>query len=344
MKRISLWAALALLICNSAQAEWWVGLSVANDDTPSNTISVFDSQASGNTSPTTTIGGPISNLRSIFDFALDEAHDEMLVADFRGNQVVRYALDASGDLAPFISITHPNMSQPRKLLLIPQVNELAVLTSGSLLYLPADAVGEATAKRVALTFLSGLQNANGLAYLPETDEVAIGDNEAVNGVTQGEIRFYSRLDDGFMSATRILTGPQTRLGTGVLGLRHDPIRHELYVLVYDPAVNGRSPSRILVFADNAAGDVAPIREITGEATQLYNAVSLAIEPLSGEIAVGIGYAQVTPAVLFFHRTQQGNAGPIRQIGGPLTGLNLPNGVGAVLSTRTLDRMFSDSFE
>lgn len=344
MKRNLTLAALALMTSAHAHAAWWVGLFADGTTTPSNAISIFDTRASGNTSPERTIGGETSDLRAISDLWLDAANQEMVVVDFRGNQVVRYDLDTSGDMAPFTSFSHPLMLQPRRLTPIPEHNEYAVLASSALIYVPADAVGGTDLNRWGNYHQSGLDNPFALTYLPGTDEVAVGDSEFVDNSNQGEIRFFARTDDGAMTTTRRIAGPNTRLGTFLLGLRHDPINHELIALVRDPAVNGINPGRIVVFSDSADGNAAPIREIAGDASQLLNVNSLAYDASTGEIAVGAGFQSVPLTVLIFNRTDQGNAAPKQRLSGPLTGLNAPNQVGGISSVPAPSLMFKDGFE
>lgn len=344
MKRNFALAALTLLISHSAHAEWWVGLTTSGETTPGNAVSMFEDQASGNTSPVRTLGGNLSGLRSITDFVLDVNHNEMVIADFRANQIARFDLDASGNMAPTATFSHPAMTQPRRIVAIPSANEYAVLSSSFLLYVPMNAVTGTSVSRFGNFSQSSLDNPQGLVYLTATDEVAVGDFDTSSGSSQGEIRFFARVDDGALATTRRIIGPNTRLGIGVAGLRHDPINHELIALVRDTAVNGVSPCRIVVFADTANGDATPLREIGGGATQLRNAFSLAFDAEHDELAVGVGLSSVPLAMLVFNRTDQGDAAPKRQVSGALTGLASPNTIGALIAVPPSNRLFRDSFE
>ncbi|WP_146151975.1 hypothetical protein [Ahniella affigens] len=344
MKRIFFVAAMAIFTCNPAKAEWWVGLQTSGQTTPTNAISIYDSEASGNTSPTRTVGGDVSSLRSIADFTRDDQNDQMVVADFRGNQIVRFDLASQGNAAPLLRFTHAGMQQPRRIIAIPGHHEYGILASTTLLYIGMDAVTGAPITRAGNYTQSGLNNPFGLAYMPATDEVAVGDVETVDGSNAGEIRFFARTDDAALATTRRLFGSNTRLGIFVLGLRHDPVQHELIALVRDNPVNGLFPGRIVVFTESDDGNIAPIREIAGDATQLINVSSLGFDAATGDISVGLGSQTVPLAVLIFNRNDQGNAAPRKRLSGPLTGLNLPDAVGAISYVPASNRLYRDGFE
>lgn len=82
--------------------------------------------------------------------------------------------------------------------------------------------------------------------------------------------------------------------------------------------NGHS---ISTFPNNASGNVAPIRTISGAATTLVNPRGVAV--VGNEI---IAMDQGATAVVVFDVNANGNVAPLRRIVGPTTGLNSPAGV------------------
>lgn len=115
---------------------------------------------------------------------------------------------------------------------------------------------------------------------------------------------------------RVIQGPHTQIdGPPDLGndrVSIDPVHNEIYV----PAV----PSSILVFDRTASGDVAPKRVLHGPDTQfeapgIRGMASVAIDPIHNVLVVDHG-----GKLLIFDRTANGNAKPLRVIGGPNSGV------------------------
>ena len=115
---------------------------------------------------------------------------------------------------------------------------------------------------------------------------------------------------------RVISGSRTRLGNCLgnpcnnMAVTFSPRAHEFYVGVFDGV-----QTRILVFAEDATGNVAPRRTIEGNATRLSGdgILGLAVSQRTGEL-----YAMVNPSqflvpgrVLVFSASACGNARPIR---------------------------------
>jgi len=90
-------------------------------------------------------------------------------------------------------------------------------------------------------------------------------------------------------------------------------------------LTSRGNNAILVFADDATGNVAPLRRIQGNLTQITQSNSLngiAVDALHGEIVVSVANAKI----LVFDIDADGNVPPLRVISGASTGLGFTAGV------------------
>ncbi|GJM21450.1 MAG: hypothetical protein DHS20C15_13650 [Planctomycetota bacterium] len=90
-------------------------------------------------------------------------------------------------------------------------------------------------------------------------------------------------------------------------------------------LTSRGNNAILVFADNATGNAAPLRKIQGNLTQITQSNSLngiAVDALHGEIVVSVANAKI----LVFDIDADGNVPPLRVISGASTGLGFTAGV------------------
>jgi len=83
------------------------------------------------------------------------------------------------------------------------------------------------------------------------------------------------------------------------------------------------PPSITVYPLNAVGDVAPLRTITGPATQLDWPAQMFFDEEHNELFVA---NDVGDSILVFSANASGNAAPIRAIKGPKTGLKYPTGI------------------
>lgn len=103
----------------------------------------------------------------------------------------------------------------------------------------------------------------------------------------------------------------------------------LLALVPAPAsadifVSNRNGNAILVFADDADGNVAPIRKISGPLTQIGNGNlnGIALDVVNEEVFVSVA----TNRILVFDMQADGNVAPLRQISGAATGMAFPAGI------------------
>ena len=83
------------------------------------------------------------------------------------------------------------------------------------------------------------------------------------------------------------------------------------------------PPSITVYPINAEGDVAPIRVIEGQATQLNWPAQIFFDEEHNELYVA---NDVNDSILVFRGSDSGNVAPIRVIAGPKSGIKNPTGV------------------
>jgi hypothetical protein len=118
--------------------------------------------------------------------------------------------------------------------------------------------------------------------------------------------------DGETAPKRIIQGPKTRIENPDR-VEMDPVHGEIFV-----------PNRgsILVFSAEAEGDVAPIRVIEGPATELDGIRAIVVDPVNDLLIAGTDLRTEgsQSGLVFFERTANGNAKPLRIIRGPNTGI------------------------
>jgi hypothetical protein len=215
-----------------------------------------------------------------------------------------------------------------------------VISANVISYFPRSASGDTPSLRSS-SYLPGLiDNMSGLIYLPATDEVAIGDYyDAGAGNFGGEVLFFDRTASGAITPTRRIAGPLTKLGTYISALAIDPVHGEIFVL----AGNADGSNSIQVFAQNANGNVAPLRSIEGAATLMANAGGMSYYALRDELLVASGSYNAIPHVLGFPRTASGNVAPSRDLTGAATGGSFGNGWTGVVALPLVE-IFKDGFE
>jgi len=316
--------------------------------TAPNTLMRFTDSQSGNVAPAGSFGGASSALLCVQDMAWLQSSRELYVSDFTG-QAIRVYNTFSGDAAAVRTITDPLMGQPRQMVLLPQFNELMVITYMNFVSTyPLDGNGTTVQTRRIGVYpnpISGLNNPSGLAYNPATDEIYVGDYESDGGSGYiGEIRVFARTATGDVAPSRVISGSNTHLGTYVNHLEFNPERGELYALSTGP--DQLDPFSLVTFSADANGNVAPLRRVSGDQATLYNAYSLSYDPETDQIIVASDRENsgTAPGLLFFPRTANGNVAPSKVIRGPLTGTSTGgDGWFSVLAV-DLSFIFADGFE
>jgi hypothetical protein len=124
-----------------------------------------------------------------------------------------------------------------------------------------------------------------------------------------QIAAFARLSKENAVARRKLEGELTRLGRTMHDIAFDAVHDEI-------VVGSPFAQAILVFRGGAFGEEPPIRTIQGPHTQIISATNgvdrIAIDPVHNEILVGSRAHQI----LVFAREADGDAAPIRILGGP----------------------------
>jgi 6-phosphogluconolactonase (cycloisomerase 2 family) len=147
---------------------------------------------------------------------------------------------------------------------------------------------------------------------------------------------YRKAASGQEKPLREIDGPATQL-EDPHGVVVDAKRKLMFVANYGNArtsernSSGRfEPPSITVYPIDANGDVAPLRIIEGDKTQLNWPANMAYNQEAGEMYVANDGGH---SVLVFHADDSGNVAPRRVISGPKTNLKNPTGIAVDLKAR-----------
>jgi DNA-binding beta-propeller fold protein YncE len=145
---------------------------------------------------------------------------------------------------------------------------------------------------------------------------AAGNRIALSDENRKSVLIYNRASgDGSSRVTSPLhqiIGPESQIGY-IAGVMFDPGHHEIY------AVNNDLDDRIVVFNDDAQGDLKPKRRLYVP----HQAWGLSLNPAADQFAISV---QQLSMVAFYRREAQGLEAPLRVIEGPDTGLADPHGI------------------
>ena len=305
-------------------------------------VSIFGDTMNGNTEPLSLLGGPTnSGLLDASAMVYDAGEKTVLVADFFGQAIHVFPADARGDVAPLRSFSSPFLGQPRNVVRVAGQDEYIALGSNFIYAFPRTASGSVSPLRSTTYAPTVINNASGLAYLPASDEIAVGDYEDLGGNQfAGEVLFFPRTISGAPVPSRRIGGALTQLGVYANAVAVDVAHGELFVLVTD----ADSRSRIVVFPVGANGNVAPLRIIGGDNTLMTNASGLDYYAFRDELLVASGSQNsAATRVLGFARQANGNVAPSRDISGPDTGGTAAAGWASVVGV-PLALLFADGFE
>lgn len=333
---------LLVVVPPRSQADVLAGKICEADCDLYRTVSIFGDAMNGNTEPLSLLGGPTSSgMLDASSMVYDPGEKTILVADFFGQKIHVFPANARGDVAPLRSFSNGTLGQPRNVVRVTGQDEYIAINSSFVLAFERGASGSAAQLRLTSYAPGVIDNASGLAYLPGSDEIAVGDYvDLGNNEVGGEVLIFPRTVSGAPVPTRRIAGPRTQLGQWVSAIAHDAVRGELFVLV----VNADQSSRIVVFPAGADGDVAPLRSIGGNLTLLENAQGLDYYAFGDELLVASGsFNSPATRVLGFPRTASGNVAPTRNISGPDTGVTPASGWTGVVGV-PLELIFEDGFE
>lgn len=146
-----------------------------------------------------------------------------------------------------------------------------------------------------------------------------------------EVVVYRKDAGGDTPALRRIQGDNAGL-EGPHGIAVDEKNRLLYVNTWGHYSNFRVPGTgrftdpaIKVYSLDASGDARPLRQISGDKTQLNWPAAMKLDPQTGELYVANDIGQ---SILVFANaaTAQGNVAPVRVVKGPKTLLRNPTGV------------------
>ena len=225
--------------------------------------------------------GAKTELFSPFGIFVDTGNNEIFITNFENDTVTVYRSKDDGDVSPIRTIGGPN---------------------------------------------TGLLGPEDIFVDTESNEIF------VNNFSNATITVYERTDDGDVSPIRIIGGPNTGL-LAPDGIYVDIENDEIFVGNRSATLNG-----ILVFRRTDEGDVPPLRvikisELTDEGVP-FAPVSIYVDTVNDEIFVGLLalFSPIVPPpsniepvfenrINVYRETDEGNASPLRKIGGTNTELN-----------------------
>lgn len=297
-------------------------------------IHVFARTANGDVTRTRAIR---TGLSLPHDVAIDLLHRELFVPN---NQpagqdpaINAFDLDAGspglGD-APRRTISGPLtlLNRPAGLVVDSIHQEMYVANdtdvNSPILVFPLSADGNVAPSRIIQGPLTTLAGPIGLALDLIHDELIVVCYKTAN---EGSITTFARTAQGNAAPIRTIQGALTgfnRPQAVALDLAHNEL-----IVANSFFDNTASLGGLLVFSRTAAGNVAPIRQITGTNTGLCNPIGMTLDRAHDELFVTNAAANPAcqPSVGVFARAASGNAAPLRKIGpGENCDLNNPEGV------------------
>ncbi|HLZ12175.1 MAG TPA: hypothetical protein VKP58_06275 [Candidatus Acidoferrum sp.] len=151
---------------------------------------------------------------------------------------------------------------------------------------------------------------NGIALDTANNRIAMSDENRKSVLVYD--RASGNSSAGVTDPVRQVIGPDSQIGY-IAGVTFDPAHREIY------AVNNDLDDRIVVFDDNANGDVKPKRRLYVP----HQAWGISVNPVADQFAISV---QQLSMVAIYRREAAGLEAPVRIIEGPSTGLADPHGV------------------
>lgn len=280
-------------------------------------VTVFSRTDNGNVAPVRTIWTKASDLYGIY---VDTVNNEIGVLSFDSyGSITVYSRTATGNATPLRTISGigTGLSYPQAICVDTVNDEILVAAptypsfgSPSITVYSRVASGDATPLRTISGPLTGLSWPQGVYVDTVDDEIGVADlNNAV--------MVYSRTANGNVAPLRTILGASTGL-SDAYGIYVDTTDGEIAVTNL-----GVSSPSITVYDRTAAGDVAPLRTISGASTGLVSPFGVYVDAVNAEI----GVADRNNAITVYSRTATGNAAPLRTISsGTASGLASPYGI------------------
>jgi DNA-binding beta-propeller fold protein YncE len=307
-------------------------LVVANQGTPTNSITVYARTASGNTAPLRTLQGAATGLDLLRAVAVDSANNELVVVNGgtggSTGSITVYSRTASGNTAPLRTLSGPatGLNFPEAVAVDSANNELVVLSGDrSIKVYSRTASGNTAPLRTLTGPATGLDFPN----LPTGVAVDLANNELLvvtgGAVITNSIRVYSRTASGNTAPLRTISGAATGM-IGASGVAVDAANNEVVVV-------NANPESITVYSRTASGNTAPLRTLQGGATGLSFPTGVAVTTAAvKELFVT---NRNPDSITVYARTASGNTAPLRTLSGAATGLRFPEGVAVDLANNEL---------
>ncbi|MEO5560834.1 MAG: hypothetical protein ABIR10_14215 [Dokdonella sp.] len=324
---------LAISVAQLAQADILIG-GYGNSTSPQ-PLARFSDDAHGDVAPVSLLGGPSTGLLTPVSGTYESSEGVIYIGDFYGKAVSVFPAYASGDVAPIRTLSPAILGQPRQPVVDAAHDELILVGSGCCIQTYArDASGTTGWPLRMLAWGGGsgsvtqLNNAQSTTYLSATDEVAVVDSDALPPYAS-KILVFNRSDNGNTAPKRVITGAATGLDSGLSGLAWDAASRRFFALVQRPLPDFNQTGHILVFDDQADGDVAPLREIAGVNTALDSTGGdeylngIALDWIHRRLLVSTSInsnAPRYPRLIVHDIDASGDAMPVHVVSGAQTGL------------------------
>ncbi len=235
------------------------------------------------------------------------------VTNLKSNRITEYSLDATGDVAPALTISgrSTGLSQPPNLR-FDAAGDLFVLNGNNTITEYAPRANGHVARILTLGGpRTAINAADGFAFDKR------GDIYVSNGGS-GSITEYARGAHGDAAPIRTIAGPATGLMTPegvVIDAAGD-------IVVASDGANDGKPWSIVKFSARARGNVAPFATLTGPDTELGVPADIEYDGRGRLWVTDAG----TNAITEYASAATGDARPIRTISGPKTRLSTPIGL------------------
>jgi hypothetical protein len=299
-----------------------LGLYAANFNARSVTEYALD--ASGNTAPLRTIGGPHTGITNVRDVAVDAAGD-IYTVNLSGPTFINvFARTARGDATPLRQIggLATLLSDPLALALDAQ-GYLYVANqteegppAASILVFAPGAHGDAAPVRQ----ITGAGEAVKLA-VDRAGDLVVAVTGSFGQTLPNQILTYAPGTNGAATPIRRLAGLATQLGSGS-SLTPFAVAVAPGELRVRAAGSGTGTPRVNVYPAGATGDVAPQFSLSGPATHLGETDALAVDSALREYVANAA----ANAITVYPSNAAGNTPPLRAIAGTSTGLDDPLGL------------------
>ena len=222
-------------------------------------IYVFNPQSAGNIAPIRQILGSNTAINGPEGVGLDSS-DNIYLSNRNGNSITVYATNANGNVAPTRTITGTNtmLTAPEQIVVNPGGDFYVTGASSNVIaYFPAGANGNVAPTRVISGSNTGISSPFGMA-LDGTGNIYV-----LNGGSGGSITIYAPASNGNVAPTRTISGSNTTLSNSPEGMAVDNSGN-----MYVTECPLSTTNQVVVFANNASGNAAPIRTIGGSSTNI----------------------------------------------------------------------------